>query len=346
MGKVVTLGEIMLRLKSPGYERFLQSPSFNAAFGGGEANVAVCLSNFGIKSSFVTALPDNPIADSCIAELRKHRVETDSIIREGERIGIYFLEKGANQRPSVVIYDRSGSSVSVTPPDRYDWDSVFTGADWFHITGITPAISENGAELALRAVTEAEKRGIIVSCDLNFRSKLWKYGKKAPEVMDSLVSHADYIIGNEEDFQKSLAISSDADKGTNVENGILDTEKYRKITDKALKKYKKIKAAAVTLRESRSADDNGWSAVINTGAEFHISKKYEIKDIVDRVGGGDSFAAGLIYGLKKLYSAKEALEFAVAASCLKHSIEGDFPLIKASEVLRLIERGGSGRVER
>lgn len=210
MAEVVTLGEIMLRLMPYGHERFMQSPSFNATFGGGEANVAVCLSSLGVKSSFVTALPVNPIADSCINELRKYGVETDSIVRAGDRIGIYFLEKGANQRPSVVVYDRAGSSVSLVPPEKYDWDSVFGNVKWFHITGITPAISPNGAELSLKAIEEAKKRGLTVSCDLNFRGKLWKYGKTAPEVMSSLAGMADYLIGNEEDYQKSLGIVSDA----------------------------------------------------------------------------------------------------------------------------------------
>ncbi len=342
MAEVVTLGEIMLRLKSPGHERFMQSPSFNATFGGGEANVAVCLSSLGISSSFVTALPDNPIADSCINELRKYGVDTSSIVRAGDRIGIYFLEKGANQRPSVVVYDRADSAVSVTHPDKYDWENIFRGAEWFHITGITPAISANGAELSLKAAQEAKKRGLTVSCDLNFRGKLWKYGKKAPEVMCSLAGYADYLIGNEEDYQKSLSIDADI----NIEKGKLDTEKYRIITEKALEKYSNARAAAVTLRESRSADDNGWSAAVNTGKDFLVSSRYEIRDIVDRVGGGDSFSAGLIYGLMKLDTYEDALEFAVACSCLKHSIEGDLALVKVSEVEKLIKNGGSGRVER
>ncbi len=332
----------MLRLKSPGSERFFQSPMLESTFGGGEANVAVGLAKYGLDAAFVSLIPKNQIGEACIAELRKHGVDTSMIIRKGERLGIYFLEAGANQRPSRVVYDRAHSAISEVTPNEIDWGKVFSGASWFHITGITPAISASAAEVSIESVKKAKEAGLTVSCDLNFRKKLWKYGKNAPEIMSEIVKYVDVVVANEEDCQKSLGISLDVD----VESGKLDTEKYRKLTEKLMDKYPNVKKAAITMRESRSANHNGWSAVLNNGKDFLVSKKYEITNIVDRVGGGDSFASGLIYGLNTYNDDGEALNFAVAASCLKHSIIGDLPLQTVEEVLSLSGGDGSGRVQR
>ena len=340
--RFVTFGEIMLRLKAPGNERFFQSPLLEATFGGGEANVAVGLARFGLNSFYVSVIPDNAVGDACIGELKKNGVDTSFIVRKGTRLGIYFLEPGANQKPSRVIYDRANSAVSLAEPADMDWERVFREAHWFHITGITPAISEKASLNSLYAVKKAKEMGLTVSCDLNYRKKLWKYGKAAPEVMKELIKYVDIAVGNEEDYQKSLGIKVDID----VESGKLDVSKYRNVTDSLLNLYSNLKMAAVTLRESYSADYNGWSAVLNSRDEFYVSKRYEIHDIIDRVGGGDTFSAGLIYGLSKLKNNREALEFAVAASCLKHSIPGDLPLLSAEEVLSLVHGAGSGRVQR
>jgi 2-dehydro-3-deoxygluconokinase len=342
MQRFITFGEVMLRLKSPGYERFFQSPMLEATFGGGEANVAVGLSRLGLNTAFVSAIPDNPIGNACLAELRKHGIDTSLIVRQGDRLGIYFLENGANQRPSVVVYDRAHSAISEAKVGDIDWNTVFDGATWFHVTGITPAISLSTSELALEAVKTAREKGVMISCDLNFRKKLWKYGKSAPEVMGELVKYVDIALGNEEDCQKSLGIEIDVD----VESGELQTEKYRELTNKVLQTYPNLKKIAITMRESHSADYNGWSATLNNREEFLVSQKYEIHDIVDRVGGGDAFTTGLIYGLNILETDQEALEFAVAASCLKHSIPGDLPLVTVKEVQSLLTSGGSGRVQR
>jgi len=342
MKKYFTFGEIMLRLKPPHCERFFQSPLLEATFGGGEANVAVGLARFGLNVAYVSVIPNNPIGDACLGELRRQGVDTTFIVRKGDRLGIYFLEAGANQRPSKVIYDRSHSAIAEAKPGDINWDRVFNGASWFHITGITPAISLSASELSLEAVKKAREKGIIVSCDLNFRGKLWKYGKSAPEVMTELVKYADIVIGNEEDCQKSLGVKIDVD----IESGSLQTEKYRELTDKILSLHPNIKKIAITLRESYSANHNGWSAILNNREEFFVSKKYEIHNIVDRVGAGDTFAAGLIYGLNNLNNDEEALEFAVAASCLMHSIPGDLPLLSLEEVNSLAEGSESGRVQR
>ena len=282
----LTFGEIMLRLRAPGHERFFQSNMMEATFGGGEANVAVSLANYGEKVSYLTVLPQNDMGDHCINELRRFGVNTDKILRGKGRMGIYFLENGANQLPSKVIYDRENSSIALAKPGDIDWDQAFEGIDWFHITGITPAISESAMELSLESVREAKKRGITVSCDLNYRKNLWKYGKKASEIMQILAEYVDVAIANEEDVQKSLGITVDV----NVESGELDREKYRLLGNKVLERYPNMKMIAITLRESHSADWNGWAACLNDGKDFYISKKYEIRDIVDRVGGGDSFA--------------------------------------------------------
>lgn len=342
MARVVTLGELMLRLHAPGRERLLQSPSLDATFGGGEANVAVSLAYFGIAADFVTALPANPLGDAAVAELRRHGVGTRHIVRQGDRLGVYFLEAGANQRPSKVIYDRAGSAMATAAPRDFDWEAIFSDADWLHITGITPAISPSGSEVALTAVREARARGLQVSCDYNYRSKLWNYGPTAPEVMRELVSHVTVGIANEEDCQKSLGIEVDVD----VHTGELDMERYRRLAERVLETFPNLERQAITLRESRSADHNGWSACMHDGREFRVSRHYEITDIVDRVGGGDSFAAGLIYGLLSYDDDARALEFAAAASCLKHSIPGDFNRSTVPEVERLVAGEASGRVQR
>jgi len=342
MQRFITFGEIMLRLKAPGAERLLQSPYLEATFGGGEANVAVGLARLGLDVAYVSVIPENAVGDACIGELGRHGVDTSLIIRRGDRLGIYFLEPGANQRPSTVIYDRSHSAIAEASPGDIDWDGVFEGATWFHITGITPAISKSASDLSLEAIKKARDKGVTVSCDLNFRKKLWRYGKRAPEVMGDLLQYADMAVGNEEDCQKSLGIEVEAD----VESGSLEAEKYRELTGKVLERFPNLKRIAITMRESYSADHNGWSAVLNNRSEFLVSKRYDIRDIVDRVGTGDTFAAGLVYGINNLGSDQEALEFAVAASCLKHSIPGDLPLISLAEVERLVGGAASGRVQR
>ncbi|MFA7160127.1 MAG: sugar kinase [Kiritimatiellia bacterium] len=340
--KIITFGEIMLRLKSPGFERLFQSPVLEATFGGGEANVAVSLANFGLTAAFVTVLPKNEIAESCIASLRSFGVDTSLIVRGAGRMGIYFLENGANQRASKVVYDREGAAIALAKPGAIDWNKTFAGATWFHITGITPAITQSAADLSLEAVKAARHSGLTVSCDFNYRGKLWKYGKTAPEVMGELVKYVDIGIANEEDCQKSLGIKVNV----KVEKGELDTNMYRELTEKVLATFPNLKMIAITLRASRSADNNGWAACLNDRKAFIVSKRYEITDIVDRVGGGDSFAGGLIYSLVTRKKPEDALNFAVAASCLKHSIPGDFNRVTVKEVEALSGGDGSGRVQR
>lgn len=340
--KFLTFGEIMLRLKSPGQERFFQTPMLEATFGGGEANVSVSLANYGLDAGFLTVLPDNAIADACVAELRRFGVDTSRIQRGEGRMGIYYLEAGTNQLPSKVVYDRAWSAIALAKPGDIDWDRAFEGVEWFHITGITPAISESAMELSLESVQEAKKRGITVSCDLNYRKNLWKYGKRAAEVMREMANYVDVAIANEEDVQKSLEITTDVV----VESGELDREKYRDLGSRVLQAYPNMKMIAITLRESHSADWNGWAACLNDGENFYVSRKYEIRSIVDRVGGGDSFAGGLICGLNRYDDKQKALEFAVAASCLKHSILGDFNRVGVSDVEKLMGGDGTGRVQR
>ena len=340
--KFLTFGEIMLRLRAPGHERFFQSNMMEATYGGGEANVAVSLANYGQDVSYLTVLPKNALGDECVKELRKFGVDTSRILRGPGRMGIYFLEAGANQLPSRVVYDRAYSAIALAKPGDIDWERAFAGVEWFHITGITPAISETAMELSLESVREAKKRGITVSCDLNYRKNLWKYGKKASEVMAELAKYVDVAIANEEDVQKSLGITADVD----VSSGELSREKYRELGDKVLAAYPDMKMIAITLRESHSADWNGWAACLNNRTHFYVSKKYEIRDIIDRVGGGDSFAGGLIYGLNKYDDPQQALEFAAAASCLKHSIIGDFNRVGVADVEKLMGGDGSGRVQR
>ncbi|MDR2531843.1 MAG: sugar kinase [Oscillospiraceae bacterium] len=342
MKQAVTFGEIMLRLKSPHHERFFQSPLLEATFGGGEANVAASLCNFGIPAKFVSVLPDNDIGDACTGELRRFGVDTGAIIRKDGRLGIYFLETGSNQRASNVIYDRENSLISQVKPGDVNWREVFKDANWFHITGITPSLSRSAADASIEAVRTANEMGLTVSCDLNYRAKLWKYGKTAPEVMCGLFKYVHVGIANEEDCQKSLGIKSDE----SVTKGELDTSAYEALSRQVMSEFPNLKYLAITLRESRSANINNWAACLNDGGNFYLSRKYELTDIVDRVGGGDSFGAGLIYGLSAYDSPQKALEFAVAASCLKHTIMGDINRVKVSEVEKLMGGDGSGRVQR
>ena len=342
MARIITFGEIMLRLKSPALERFFQSPSLEATFGGGEANVAVSLANYGMDAAFVTALPNNAIGEACRRDVRSFGVDVSNIKMTDGRMGIYFLETGSNQRPSKVVYDRADSAIAIAPIDLFDWEKIFEGADWFHISGIAPAISASAAELSLAACKAAKKCGVKVSCDLNYRKNLWKYGKEAKEVMSEIAKYIDVAIANEEDFQKSLGITADSD----VESGSLDRNVYEGIAKKAMALYPNLERDAITLRESKSADRNDWAACIYDGKEFYVSRKYEITDIVDRVGGGDSFSGGLIYGLLTFEKQSDALEFAVAASCLKHTISGDYNRVTVAEVTSLMKGSGSGRVER
>jgi 2-dehydro-3-deoxygluconokinase len=339
---VASFGEIMLRLNPPGFERLLQSPEFVATFGGGEANVAVALALFGLGSRYVTVLPENALGDACVGELARFGVDTGQIPRAPGRMGIYFVEPGANQRASKVLYDRADSAIAQAKPGAISWQTALQDVDWFHITGITPAISACAAELALEGLQAARARGIRISCDLNYRKNLWRWGKNASEVMPQLVKLTDVVIANEEDCQKALNISVDID----VESGSLEREKYSEMAERLLATYPNVKMVAITLRESKNASHNGWSACLHNGSEFLCSRRYDITHIVDRVGGGDCFAAGLIYGLLQLPTAAEALEFAVAASCLKHSIPGDFSRLTVDEVNGLVAGGGSGRVQR
>ncbi len=339
---VVTFGEIMLRLAPPGFERFLQSPGFVATWGGGEANVAVSTAGFGLPASFVTVVPSNPLADSMLGELRRFNVDTTRVVRGKGRMGVYFVETGANQRASKVVYDRENSAIALAKPGDINWDMALAGATWFHTTGITPAISESAAALALESVKAAQAKGITVSCDLNYRKNLWQWGKKASEVMSELVKYVDVVIANEEDCQAALGIEA----GVDVHSGHLDHDAYKTLAAKVVAAHPNIKTIAITLRESKSASHNGWSACLYDGKDFLMSRHYEITHIVDRVGGGDSFAGGLIYGLNMLGTKQEALEFAVAASCLKHSLPGDFNRFTLDEVNNLLKGDGSGRVQR
>ncbi|HEX2925831.1 MAG TPA: sugar kinase [Ruminiclostridium sp.] len=340
MKKVITFGEIMMRLAPPGYQRFVQANSFEVVYGGGEANVSVSLANYGMEAAFVTKLPDNPLGDAAINELRKYGVDTSKIVRGGERIGIYFLEKGASQRASKVVYDRKHSSISEAKHGDFDWDKLLEGAEWFHFTGITPALGDEVAEITLEACGKAKEKGITISCDLNFRKNLWT-SEKAGQVMGKLMQYVDVCIANEEDAEKVFGIKADA---TDITGGKLSHEGYKKVAEELKEKFG-FKNVAITLRGSISASDNNWAAMLYDGNDFFFSKSYPIH-IVDRVGGGDSFGGGLIYAMMNGYSSKDAIEFAVAASCLKHSIEGDFNHATVSEVKALMGGDGSGRVQR
>jgi 2-dehydro-3-deoxygluconokinase len=337
------LGEIMLRLAAPGYERLLQSPALEATFGGGEANVLVSLACLGKGTRCLTALPKNDIAAGAIRQLRGFGVDTDHILLvPGSRMGIYFLEKGANQRPSRVIYDRIPSAVSTIAPGAIDWGRALDGCGWFHITGITPALSKNAADASLAALQAAKERGLVISIDLNYRSNLWKWGKTAPQVMGELAAYADVIIANEEDCRKALGIGIEYDSG----KGVVDEDSYRRLTGEVLERYPNAGFIAITLRESLSASANRWGAVASDGKKVVFSKKYDITHIVDRVGGGDAFAAGLIYGLCHLSNLPQALEFAAAASCLAHSIPGDWNRCGLDEITALMEGDAAGRIKR
>ncbi|MEG1185584.1 MAG: sugar kinase [Eubacterium sp.] len=340
MSKVVTFGEIMLRLAPEGYMRFVQADRFGATYGGGEANVAVSLANYGIAASFITKLPAHEIGQSAINALRRYGVLTDQIVRGGNRVGIYFLEKGASQRPSKVIYDRAGASIAEAQATEFDWNSIFEGADWFHFTGITPALGDNVAEICLEACQKAQEKGISVSCDLNYRKNLWSKAK-AEKVMSKLMPYVNVCIANEEDAGDVFGITADK---TDVTKGNVNHESYKEVSRK-LKERFNFEKVAITLRGSISANDNHWAAMLYDGVDYHFSKNYLVH-IVDRVGGGDSFGGALIYALLKNKTAQDAIEFAVAASCLKHSIEGDFNQVSVEDVEKLATGNGSGRVER
>jgi len=341
---IATFGEIMLRLSPPNNLRFTQVRNFDALFGGGEANVAVSLANFGLSVDYITKLPDNELGNACIQFLRQFGVNTSKIIRGGERIGIYFLEMGSSVRPSKVIYDRANSAISSAEPNDFDWNSLLEGVSWFHWTGITPAISQNLAEICLNALKMAKNKNITVSCDLNYRKNLWRYGKEPIDIMPELVKHCDVVIGNEEDAHKVLGIEA---PHTDVTSGELKAENYEVVIEQMKEEYPDLKKIAITLRGSISASYNTWSALLYDGQKMYRAPKYDITPIVDRVGGGDSFMGGLIYGLINYPDdLQKALNFAVAASCLKHTIFGDFNLVSVNEVLTIMRGDLSGRVSR
>lgn len=344
MKKVVTFGEIMMRLSPPDFQRFSQANSFDVIYGGGEANVAVSLANYGLPVDYVTRMPDNDLGQACIQYLRQYGVGVDKILCGGERLGIYFLELGAMQRSSKVVYDRAGSAIAEAKPGMIDWRSVFADADWYHWTGITPAISENLADLCLEAARTAKEMGLTVSCDLNYRSKLWKWGKAARDVMPELVQYVDIAVGNEEDADKAFGIRA-AD--TDVTAGVVEAGAYGHVCQELTRQFPNLKVVAITLRGSLSASHNTWSGVLWDSDRFYTAARYDITHMVDRVGGGDAFAGGLIYGLKTFGQDRQrALEFAVAASALKHSVFGDFNLVTVAEVEKLMGGDRSGRVSR
>ena len=346
MPRVITFGEIMLRLSTPGYLRFSQARQFDATFGGGEANVAVSLANYGIDAAFVTRLPDNDIARACIKDLRSYGVDTSGIVFGGDRVGIYFLETGAVARPSKVVYDRAGSAIATIQPGMIDWKKVFEGADWFHWTGITPALSQGAADVCLEAIKAANALGVKVSCDLNYRKNLWKYGKTAGEVMPSLVEGCDIILGNEEDADKVFGIKPEGFDVT-ATGGAIDQGRFRSVGEQLMKRFPRAKKVIITLRGSINANHNTWGGVLWDGAKLYESPRYDITHIVDRVGGGDSFMGGLIYGLLSFPGDdRKALNFAVAASCLKHTIFGDYNQVTVAEVENLMKGDASGRVAR
>lgn len=340
MGKVVTFGEIMLRLAPEGYYRFVQAEKYGATYGGGEANVSVSLANYGLDSAFVTKLPKHEIGQAGVNSLRRFGVDTSSIVRGGDRVGIYYLEKGASQRPSKVIYDRAGSAIATADESDFDWDKIFEGAEWFHFTGITPALSDNVAKITLEACKVAKSKGITISCDLNYRNKLWSK-EKAGQVMGELCQYVDVCIANEEDASDVFGIKA---KDTDVTTGKVNHEGYKDVAKQLTDRFG-FKKVAITLRGSISANDNNWAAMLYDGQDYYFSKNY-LMHIVDRVGGGDSFGAGLIYSCISGFDSQKTIEFAVAASCLKHSIEGDFNMVGVDEVLKLAGGDGSGRVQR
>jgi len=344
MHKVITFGEIMLRLSPPGWKRFSQATSFDVIYGGGESNVAVSLANFGLDVAFVTRLPANDLGDCAVMELRKRGVDTSRIVRGGERLGIYFLETGAMARGSKVVYDRAHSSIATIRPGMINWEEVFAGATWFHWTGITPAISQGAADVCLAAIQAANRLGITVSTDLNYRKKLWKYGKEPSEIMPELVAGCDVILGNEEDAEKHFGIHP---AGVDVTQGdSMHAAAYASVCRQLMARFPRCKKVIVTLRGSLFASHNTWSGVLYNGQTLFTTRTYQLTHIVDRVGGGDSFMAGLIYGLLTYGDDQRALDFAVAASALKHSIVGDANLVTVAEVEKLMEGDASGRVSR
>lgn len=346
MGKIVTFGEIMLRLATPGYLRFSQTNELSATFGGGEANVAVSLANYGMEAEFVTRLPENDIAAACVKDLHKHGVKTDHIVYGGDRMGIYFLETGAVARASKVVYDRAHSAISEIMPGMIDWEHVLDGADWFHWTGITPAISQGAADVCLEAIQTANRLGIPVSCDLNYRKNLWKYGKKASEVMPDLVAGCDIILGNEEDAEKVFGIKPEGFDVT-ATAGEVNAAEFESVCIQLMQRFPRARKVIITLRGSINANHNTWGGVLYDGKQLFQSPRYDITHIVDRVGGGDSFMGGLIYGLLTYpQDDQQALNFAVAASCLKHTIYGDYNEVTVKEVENLMKGDGSGRVSR
>lgn len=338
--RVITFGEVMLRLAPAGYERFVQADRFTATFGGGEANVAVSLANYGMDAAFVSKLPSNEIGQMAVNSLRKYGVDTSRIVRGGGRIGVYYLEKGASQRASKVIYDRAHSAIAEARPEDFDWDAIFEGAGWFHFTGITPALSDNAARITLAACKAAKRRQVTVSCDLNYRKKLWTK-ERAQEVMEGLMPYVDVCIANEADAEDVFGIRA---RGSDAEHGKLDRGGYEEVARALIARFA-FKYVAITLRESLSASDNNWSGMLFDGKNVCFGPKYAVH-IVDRVGGGDSFGGGLIYALANGYDMQHAIDFAVAASCLKHSVEGDYNLVTADEVESLVRGNASGRVQR
>ncbi len=338
--RVVTFGEIMLRLAPHGNLRFSQANDFQATYGGGEANVAVSLCNYGLEASFVTKLPEHEIGQAAVNDLRAYGVDTTKITRGGERVGIYFLEKGASQRASNVIYDRAHSSISTATLADFNWEEIFKGADWFHFTGITPALGANVAEITLAALKAAKEHGVKVSCDLNFRKKLWT-SAEANETMRKLMPYIDVCIANEEDAHKVFGIQAE---NTDVDGGKVEHEAYISVAKQLVEQFR-FEKVAITLRTSKTADDNNWAAMLYADNEAYFSKNYDVH-IIDRVGGGDSFGGGLIYALLQAYDNQTAIEFATAASCLKHSIEGDYNRVSVKEVTTLMNGDGSGRVQR
>jgi 2-dehydro-3-deoxygluconokinase len=342
--KVVTFGEIMLRLATPRFERFNQVKSFEATYGGGEANVAVSLANYGIEASFVTRLPKNDIGVAARMELNKYGVCTNDVKWGGDRLGIYFLEAGAVARASKVVYDRAGSAFAEVTKGMFDWETILKGVDVFHWTGITPAVSQGAADACLEAIQVANKLGVTVTCDLNYRKNLWKYGKKAGEIMPALVASCDVVLGNEEDAEMVLGIKPE---GVDVTGGHVEAEAYRSVSQQIMKQYPRVKKVITTLRGSVSASHNTWSGVLYDGKDLYVAPTYNITHIVDRVGGGDSFMGGLVYGLLTYKEDhQKVINFATAASCLKHTIHGDFNLVTVEEVEKLMGGDASGRVSR
>lgn len=345
MAKIVTFGEIMVRLGAPDYLKLIQTDKFEVSYAGAEANVAVSLANYGMQTDYITCLPDNPIAERCIMDLRGHKVGVDNIQRSGKRMGILYLETGSNARPSKVYYDREDSSIATVERGSINWHEILKDADWFHWTGITPALSENAAAECLKAIKTANELGVTVSCDINYRGNLWHYGKTATEVMPEMVAGSDIVLANEEDCEKVFGIKP---QNFDVENtgGQIEQRSFLSVCEQMMQKFPRCKKMVVTLRGAINANHNTWGGVLYDGNTLFESRRYDITDIVDRVGGGDSFMGGLIYGLLRYEDDKEALEFAAAASCLKHTIKGDFNLVTVQEVENLIKGDTSGRVKR